>query len=413
MDRKAMNPRTRYFGPYGGRFVPEMLVPALEELAEAYFAFRREPDFERELDRLRKQYAGRPTPLYLAENLARKAGGCKIYLKLESLAHTGAHKINNVLGQLMLARKMGKTCVIAETGAGQHGLATAAGAAKFGLDCKIFMGEIDIRRQQPNVFFMKLMGAEVIPVRDGSRTLKDAVNAAMKDWIEHLPSTHYLLGSALGPFPYPVMVRDFQSVIGREVKSQLLKLENRRPDILVACVGGGSNSLGLFTPFLSDPRVRLCGAEAGGRSDRPGDHAVRFGKDGRCGIVQGYKSYFLQDENGQVLPTHSISAGLDYAGISPELAYYRDQGRVKFAAVSDGEALAGFQTLCREEGILPALESAHAVALGLQLAPGLEQDKIMVINISGRGDKDLFIAARALDGDNWREFLRVEAGHEE
>jgi tryptophan synthase beta chain len=413
MQQQKNNGWNRYFGPYGGRFVPEMLVPALDELAEAYFQVRRNRDFAAELDRVRKQYAGRPTPLTLAENLTRKAGGGKIYLKMEGLAHTGAHKINNVLGQLLLARRMGKTCIIAETGAGQHGLATAAGAAKFGLDCKIFMGEIDIRRQQPNVFTMKLMGAEVIPVREGTKTLKDAVNAALKYWIEHLPTTHYLLGSALGPFPYPVMVRDFQSVIGREVKRQLLKLENRRPDVLVACVGGGSNALGLFHPFLADRSVRLCGAEAGGRSDRPGDHALRFGKNGRCGIVQGYKSYFLQDEDGQVLPTHSISAGLDYAGISPELAYYRDRGRIEFAAISDAEALAGFQTLCREEGILPALESAHAVALGLKIAVGLPQEKIMVINISGRGDKDLFIAARALDGENWRNFLKGEASREE
>jgi len=402
-----------YFADYGGRYVPEMLIPALDELTEAFAVQSRATAFRSELQELLQTYAGRPTPLYYAESLTHQTGGAKIYLKLEGLAHTGAHKINNVLGQALLAKKMGKTCLIAETGAGQHGLATAAAAARFGLRCRVFMGEVDVARQQPNVFFMKRMGAEVIPVRDGTRTLKDAVNAALKHWIEHLGETHYLLGSALGPRPYPLMVRTFQSVIGREVKRQLRRRENRRPDLLVACVGGGSNSIGLFHPFLRHREVRCIAVEAGGRSSAPGDHAVRFSASGKTGIVQGYRSFFLQDEDGQVLPTHSISAGLDYAGIGPELAALHDRGRIEFVSVDDGEALAGFDLLCRTEGIMPALESAHAVAYGVKLARTLPRDRIMVINISGRGDKDLFITARALDEANWIDFLRreVESPH--
>ncbi|MBN1940257.1 MAG: tryptophan synthase subunit beta, partial [Candidatus Aminicenantes bacterium] len=364
--------------------------------------------FRRELDGVLREFAGRPTPLAFAENLTRRAGGCRIFLKLESHAHTGAHKINNVLGQLLLARRMGKTRIIAETGAGQHGLAVAAGAARFGLRCSVFMGEDDCRRQRPNVFAMELMGAEVIPVNDGSRTLKDAVNAALKDWVERLDTTYYLLGSALGPHPYPRIVREFQSVIGREVKRQLAARGIVRPDILVACVGGGSNSIGLFHPFLKDSRVRCLGVEAGGRGRRPGEHAVRFGPHGRPGIVQGYLSYFLQDRDGQVLPTHSISAGLDYAGVSPELARLRDSGRVEFTSVSDREALKGYRQLAAQEGIVPALESAHAVAYGTKAASRLPKSGVMVINISGRGDKDLFIAARALDRANWLAFLKDE-----
>lgn len=405
--------RNRFFGRYGGRFVPEMLVSALEELEEAYLSLRNNPGFKRELARVRRDFAGRPTPLAFAENLTRKAGGCRIYLKMECLAHTGAHKINNVLGQILLARRMGKTRIIAETGAGQHGLAVAAGAARFGLQCTVFMGEIDMRRQRPNVFAMEIMGAEIVPVRDGSRTLKDAVTAALKDWIEHLDTTHYLLGSALGPHPYPRMVREFQSVIGREVKRQLAALRISRPDILVACVGGGSNSLGLFHPFLRNGKVRCVGVEAGGRGSRPGDHAVRFGAHGRPGIVQGYLSYFLQDRDGQILPTHSVSAGLDYAGISPELADLHDRKRVEFVAVTDREALEGYRLLAAEEGIIPALESAHAVAYGVKAAADLPRSRVMVINISGRGDKDLFIAARALDHVNWLAFLREEADRAE
>jgi tryptophan synthase beta chain len=409
MRRSAHIQESRYFGEYGGRFVPEMLIPALNELEKAYFFYRDKKEFQHELKSLRRNYSGRPTPLYFAENLTRFCQGCKIYLKLESLCQTGAHKINNVLGQALIARKIGKTCLVAETGAGQHGLATAAVAAKFGLKCRIFMGEVDMKRQYPNVFFMKLMGAEVIPVRDGTRTLKDAVNAALKYWIEHLEDTHYLLGSALGPFPYPIMVRDFQSIIGQEVKLQLEEYEKRLPDILVACVGGGSNSIGLFYPFLDNKNIRLYAIEAGGRGQSWGEHAVRFGKNPRTGIVQGYRSYFILDEQGQVLPTHSISAGLDYAGIGPELAYFHDTERICFDHVTDAEALSGFQILCQKEGILPALESAHAVAYAIKIAKNFSKRKIMVINISGRGEKDLFIAARELDAANWIRFLKEEA----
>ena len=408
MNSTANRRRRMHFGAYGGRYVPEMLIPALDELEEAYFRYARDKAFRKELDGLRRDYAGRPTPLYFAGNLTRSAGGCRIYLKLEGLAHTGAHKINNVLGQVLLARKMGKKRIVAETGAGQHGLATAAACAKFGLGCTIFMGQVDVRRQQPNVFTMKLHGADVVPVVDGTRTLKDAVNAAFKFWVEHLADTHFLLGSALGPYPYPVMVRDFQSVIGREVRSQLRTKEGRLPDALVACVGGGSNSLGLFHPFLSEPSVDMIAVEAGGRGQAPGDHAIRFGPDGRPGIIQGYKSIFLQDMDGQVLPTHSISAGLDYAGIGPEAAYLHDAKRVRFVSVTDKEALAGFRRLCAEEGILPALESAHAVAYAVKAAAGYPRSAVMVVNISGRGEKDLFITARALDKENWLAFLKRE-----
>jgi tryptophan synthase beta chain len=409
MNITTRHRRRMHFGAYGGRYIPEMLIPALEELEHSYFHYARDREFRKELNGLRRDYAGRPTPLYFAENLTRSAGGCKIYLKLEGLAHTGAHKINNVLGQALLAKRMGKRRIVAETGAGQHGLATAAVCAKFGLGCTIFMGELDVRRQQPNVFTMKLHGADVVPVTDGTRTLKDAVNAAFKNWAEHLTNTHFLLGSALGPYPYPVMVRDFQSVIGREVRSQIMKKEGRLPDVLVACVGGGSNSLGLFHPFLSRKGVDCIGVEAGGRGTERGEHATRFGPDGRLGIIQGYKSVFLQDEDGQVLPTHSISAGLDYAGIGPEAASLHDAGRVRFASVTDEEALAGFQRLCLDEGILPALESAHAVAYATKAAAHYPPSSIMVVNISGRGEKDLFITARALDKANWLEFLKREA----
>ncbi len=400
--------KNRHFGPYGGRYVPEMLIPALEELENFYMSIKDDPRFQEELDRLLTHYSGRPTPLYFAENLTRRCGGCKIYLKQEGLNHTGAHKINNVLGQALLAKKMGKGSIIAETGAGQHGLATAAAAAKMGLRCKIFMGEIDVRRQHPNVFAMKLSGAELVPVSYGTRTLKDAVNAALKYWIENLEDTHYLLGSALGPYPYPLIVRDFQAIIGREVREQVQGFESRDPDILVACVGGGSNSIGLFFPFLETEGIEFYGIEAGGRGPAPGENAVRFSGSGKAGIVQGYKSYFLQDEYGQVLPTHSISAGLDYAGIGPELAYLHDAGRVVFESVTDEEALDAYRILCREEGIIPALESAHAVAYVLKVASRYSKDKVMVVNLSGRGDKDIFITAKALDRENWFQFLRDE-----
>jgi len=399
------------FGPYGGRYVPEMLIPALDQLEQFYQNIKDDQSFHTQLSHLMTNYSGRPTPLYYAENLTRRCGGSKIYLKLESLNHTGAHKINNVLGQALLVKRMGKSTVIAETGAGQHGLATATVAAKMGLKCKVFMGEVDVRRQYPNVYAMQLMGAEVIPVRTGTRTLKDAVNEALKYWIEHLDDTHYLLGSALGPAPYPTIVRDFQSVIGKEVNIQLTHLEQRKPDILVACVGGGSNSIGLFHPFLNETDIRFIGVEAGGTGPEPGANAVRFGECGRIGIVQGYKSYFLQDENGQVMPTHSISAGLDYAGIGPQLAYLHDTGKVEFHSVTDQEALDAFKTLCRDEGIIPALESSHAVAHAMKIAGEYDKDKIMVVNLSGRGDKDIFITAKALDKKNWFEFLENEVAN--
>lgn len=400
--------KIHYFGEFGGRYVPEMAMPALAELEQAYQHCRDVKSFQQELQNLQENYAGRPTPLYYAANLTRACHGARIYLKLEGLAHTGAHKINNVLGQALLARAMGKKCLVAETGAGQHGMATAAVAAKMGLACKVFMGEVDIERQYPNVYAMRLHGAEVIPVAFGSRTLKDAVNAALKYWIANLHDCHYLIGSALGPHPYPLLVRDFQAVIGREVKKQIQHAEGRYPDLLVACVGGGSNSLGLFHPFLDADGVACLGVEAGGYGAGAGQNAVRFSASARTGIAQGYKSLFLQDEYGQLLPTHSISAGLDYAGVGPELAYLQQCGRVQFSSVTDSQALDAFQCLCRHEGIMPALESAHALAMALKIAPTMAKDKIMVVNISGRGDKDLFITARALDSDRWLEFLGRE-----
>lgn len=401
----------RHFGPYGGRYVPEMLIPALEELERGYLRYKDDPEFTAELADLYQSYCGRPTPLYFAENLTRELGGCKIYLKLEGLAHTGAHKINNALGQALLAKRLGKTKVIAETGAGQHGLASATVAARFGLECKVFMGEVDVRRQYPNVYAMKLLGAQVVPVTDGTKTLKDAVNATLKYWIQNLKDTHYILGSALGPFPYPVMVRDFQSVIGREVRAQIMEREGRLPDHLVACVGGGSNSIGLFHPFLEEKGIRFHGAEAGGRGPAVGDNAARFGSAPKVGIVQGYKSYFLQNESGQLQDTHSVSAGLDYAGVGPELAWLYDRKVIEFAPITDVKALDAFKRLTRLEGIIPALESSHAVARAMELAPTLPKDEIMVVNISGRGDKDIFITAMELDRDNWIAFLENEVRH--
>ena len=408
MSEDNIHQKNRHFGPFGGRYVPEMLIPALNELEAAYDQSKDNPDFQEELAGLLRNYAGRPSPLYFAEHLSKRIGGCKIYLKLEGLNHTGSHKINNALGQILLAKKMGKTHIIAETGAGLHGLATATVAAKFGMSCRIFMGEVDIKRQYPNVYAMELLGAEVVPVTFGTRTLKDAVNAALKYWIENLEDTHYLLGSAVGPYPYPLIVRDFQSIIGKEVKQQITTYEKRQPDILLACVGGGSNSIGLFYPFLENKNMEFYGIEAGGTGPEPGKNAVRFRDDPKIGIVQGYKSYFIQDDNGQVLSTHSISAGLDYAGIGPELAFLFDTKKIIFDSVTDGEVLEAFKILGREEGIIPALESAHAVAYALQLAPKRPKDKIMVVNISGRGDKDLFITAKELDKENWMSFLKEE-----
>jgi len=385
-----------YWGEYGGRFVPETLVAPLDELTEAYFAFRVDPAFRSEFDALLKDYVGRPTPLYFAERLTEKLGGARIYLKREDLNHTGAHKINNCIGQILLARRMGKKRIIAETGAGQHGVATATVCARFGLECEIYMGAEDMRRQELNVFRMRLLGAEVRSVDSGSRTLKDAINEALRDWVTNVETTYYLLGSALGPHPYPLMVRDFQSVIGREAREQILEKEGRLPDLLIACVGGGSNSIGLFHEFLNDENVRMVGVEAGGRGNHLGDHAARFMADGAVGVLQGTKSYLLQDRNGQIALTHSVSAGLDYAAIGPEHAYLHDTRRVEYASVSDDAALSAFQLLSETEGIIPALESAHAVAYAAETAREMTRDSVVIVNLSGRGDKDVNTVADLL-----------------
>ena len=363
----------------------------LEELTAAYEAARADETFQKELDGLLRDYAGRPTPLFLARRLTEQAGGARIYLKREDLLHTGAHKINNTLGQILLARRMGKARIIAETGAGQHGVATATVCALFGLKCVVYMGAEDMRRQALNVFRMQLLGAEVREVDAGSRTLKDAINEALRDWVTNVGDTYYLLGSALGPHPYPLMVRDFQSVIGRETRAQILEKEGRLPDCLIACVGGGSNSIGMFHSFLADEKVRMIGVEAGGRGNELGQHAARFNAagGGRPGVLQGTMSYVLQDEHGQIATTHSISAGLDYASIGPEHAFLHDSGRVEYTSVSDDEALAAFQTLSKLEGIIPALESAHAIAHALKVAREMKPDQIVIINLSGRGDKDV------------------------
>ena len=362
----------------------------LEELTAAYEAARLDRDFQNELDGLLMNYAGRPTPLYFARRLTELGGGARIYLKREDLLHTGAHKINNTLGQILLARRMSKRRIIAETGAGQHGVATATSCALFGLDCVVYMGSEDMKRQALNVFRMRLLGAEVRPVDSGSRTLKDAINEALRDWVTNVADTYYLLGSALGPHPYPRMVRDFQSVIGREARAQILEQQDRLPDCLIACVGGGSNSIGLFHPFLDDD-IRMIGVEAGGRGSELGQHAARFNSNGggRPGVLQGTMSYVLQDDHGQIATTHSVSAGLDYPSVGPEHAFLHDEGRVEYTSVSDDEALAAFTTLSELEGIIPALESAHAVAHALKVAGRMTKDQIMIVNLSGRGDKDV------------------------
>jgi tryptophan synthase beta chain len=380
-----------HWGTYGGRFVPETLMAPLEELTEAYFVAKDDPSFQTELLDLLTNYAGRPTPLFHAKRLTELAGGPKIYLKREDLLHTGAHKINNSIGQVLLARRMYKRRIVAETGAGQHGVATATVCALFGLECVVYMGTEDMRRQALNVFRMQLLGAEVRSVDSGSRTLKDAINEALRDWVTNVVDTYYLLGSALGPHPYPLMVRDFQSVIGREARRQILELEHRLPDLLVACVGGGSNSIGLFHPFLADPNVRMVGVEAGGSGNELGQHAARFNSagGGSPGVLQGTMSYLLQDKNGQVATTHSVSAGLDYPSIGPEHAFLHDSKRVEYVSVTDDEALEAFQTLSRMEGIIPALESSHAIAQALKLSRQMKQDQLVIVNLSGRGDKDV------------------------
>jgi tryptophan synthase beta chain len=377
-----------HFGPYGGRFVPETLMHPLQELEAEYFKARQDPAFQRELDYYLREFCGRPTPLYFAERLTRHLGGAKVYLKREDLLHTGAHKINNCLGQILLARRMGKTRIIAETGAGQHGVATATVAAMFGLQCVIYMGEVDCERQALNVYRMKMLGAEVVPVTAGQKTLKEAINEAMRDWVTNVRTTHYILGTVYGAHPYPLMVRNFQRVIGDEARRQVLEKEGRLPDLLVACVGGGSNAMGLFYPFLGDAAVRMLGVEAGGEGIEPNKHAARF-QGGSLGVLQGTCSYILQDEHGQVQLTHSVSAGLDYAAVGPEHAWLRDQQRVEYTYATDPQALEAFQRLARLEGIIPALESAHAVAAVIERAPKMPRDAVVIINLSGRGDKDV------------------------
>ncbi|MBI5203891.1 MAG: tryptophan synthase subunit beta [Nitrospirae bacterium] len=376
-----------YFGKYGGRFVPETLMPALIELEKAYMESKKDRAFQKELIHLQKTYIGRPTSLYFAKRLTEHLGGAKMYLKREDLAHTGAHKINNAIGQALLAKKIGKKRLIAETGAGQHGVATATGAALIGLDCDVYMGTDDMKRQALNVFRMRLLGARVIEVPVGSRTLKDAINEALRDWTTNVNTTHYVLGTVFGPHPFPSMVRDFQSVIGKEAKKQIMQAEKKLPDYLVACVGGGSNAMGLFHEFLGD-NIKMIGVEAGGKGIDTGEHAARFA-GGSVGVFQGCKTYLLQDDDGNVLGTHSVSAGLDYASIGPEHPFLRDIGKVQYTYATDDEALAAFELLSKTEGIIPALESAHAVAEAVKLAPKLSGDKIIIVNLSGRGDKDV------------------------
>jgi tryptophan synthase beta chain len=381
-----------HFGPYGGRYVPETLMHPLHELEQEYLRSQADPKFQEELDYYLKEFCGRPTPLYFAERLTRELGGAKIYLKREDLLHTGAHKINNCIGQVLLARRMGKTRIIAETGAGQHGVATATVAAMFGFKCVVYMGAVDCERQALNVFRMKMLGAEVVPVKAGQRTLKEAINEAMRDWVTNVRTTHYILGTVYGAHPYPLMVRNFHRVIGDEARRQVLEKEKRLPDLLVACVGGGSNAIGLFYAFLEDKRVEMIGVEAGGEGIEAGKHAARF-QGGSLGVLQGTQSYLLQDEYGQIQLTHSVSAGLDYAAVGPEHAWLRDQDRVRYTYATDDKALEAFMKLARLEGIIPALESAHAIAEVIKTAPIMGKDKIIIANLSGRGDKDVSQAA--------------------
>jgi tryptophan synthase beta chain len=377
-----------HFGPYGGRYVPETLMHPLQELEAEYFRAQHDPEFQRELSYYLTEFVGRPTPLYFAERLTKELGGAKIYLKREDLNHTGSHKLNNAMGQILLAKRMGKTRIIAETGAGQHGVATATVAAMFGMKCVIYMGAVDCQRQELNVYRMKMLGAEVVPVHAGQKTLKEAVNEAMRDWVTNLRSTHYILGTAYGAHPYPVMVRNFQRIIGDEARVQILEKEKRLPDMLIACVGGGSNAIGLFYPFLDDKSVKLVGVEAGGLGIKPNQHAARF-QGGSLGVLQGTRSYILQDEFGQIQSTHSVSAGLDYAAVGPEHAWLRDASRAEYTYATDDQALEAFMKLARLEGIIPALESAHAVAECMVRAPKLGQDALIIVNLSGRGDKDV------------------------
>ncbi len=391
---KTLPDRRGYFGEWGGRFVPETLMAPLEELEKAYRTAVRDRTFNGRLNELLEHYVGRPTPLYLARRLSARLGGARVWFKREDLCHTGAHKINNAVGQALLACQMGKRRVIAETGAGQHGVATATAAALLGQQCRIYMGAEDMRRQAPNVYRMRLAGAEVVSVDGGSQTLKDAINEALRDWVTNVRTTHYILGSVLGPHPYPMMVRDFQSVIGRETMTQFRRAVHSLPDVIVACVGGGSNAAGIFAPFIDHPRVQLIGVEAGGRGPEPGDHAARFAGSGSPGVLHGTRTQLLQDERGQVVSTHSVSAGLDYPAVGPEHANWRDLGRVSYTTVDDDEAIGAFHLLSETEGIVPALETAHAIAHAVKLAPGMPLGSNVVVNLSGRGDKDLEEVAR-------------------
>jgi tryptophan synthase beta chain len=377
-----------HFGPYGGRYVPETLMHPLQELESEYFRAQQDPEYQRELNYYLRQFCGRPTPLYFAERLTKELGGAKIYLKREDLLHTGAHKINNAMGQILLARRMGKTRIIAETGAGQHGVATATVSAMFGLKCVIYMGAVDCARQELNVYRMKMLGAEVVSVTAGQKTLKEAVNEAMRDWVTNVRGTHYILGTAYGAHPYPVMVRNFQRIIGDEARRQILEQEERLPNLLIACVGGGSNAIGLFYPFLEDASVKMLGVEAGGEGIIPEKHAARF-QGGSLGVLQGTRSFILQDENGQIQSTHSISAGLDYAAVGPEHAWLRDEKRVEYTYATDEQALSAFMKLARLEGIIPALESSHAIATAIDRVPKMSREDIVIVNLSGRGDKDV------------------------
>jgi tryptophan synthase beta chain len=394
MEKAALPDNRGYFGQYGGKFVPETLMPALDELETAYAEAMADAEFKAEFDRLCRDYIGRPTPLYYARQLSAKSNGATILLKREDLAHTGAHKINNALGQGLLARRMGKTRIIAETGAGQHGVAAATVCTMLGLECIVYMGEEDIKRQAPNVNRMKLLGATVRPVTSGSRTLKDAINEAIRDWVSNVSDTYYLLGSVVGPHPYPMMVRDFQSIIGREAKEQVLAAHQRLPDYLVACVGGGSNSIGLFHPFYDNKSVKFVGVEAGGKGINTGKHSSTL-VAGKTGVLHGTKSYLLEDAHGQIKETHSIAPGLDYPGVGPEHSFYKDSGRAVYVTVDDEQALEGFKLLCETEGIIPALESSHAIYYAARLAGGISKEKIIIVNLSGRGDKDLDIVAKA------------------
>ena len=398
-----------YYNGFGGAFLPEILVATFDQLVTAFETAKADPDFRQSYQALLAEYAGRPTPLTFAANLTRHFGGARIYIKREDLNHTGAHKANNVLGQGLLVRRMGKTRVIAETGAGQHGVATATMAARFGFDCTIYMGEVDVLRQRPNVFWMERLGATVVPVRDGTRILKDAINEAFRDWVGNMDTTHYVLGTACGPHPFPEMVTYFQSIIGREARRQILEREGRLPKRVYACVGGGSNAMGLFSGFLDDP-VELVGVEAGGKGLDSGRHAARLcSADASVGVAQGYRTFFLQDGDGQMRETHSISAGLDYVGVSPILAQFKQSGRARFEAATDAEVLAALSLTMRREGLIPALESAHAFAQAFKEAPHMSPEEILIINQSGRGDKDIFTIAEAFEDPAWREFIKHKA----